>query len=485
MNIGIMQLANVNTSTKSSALTTQTSKNSNFGEIFSQIANKEELIQNNPDNGELVNFETLEDLLNSSTIEEVLSLLGVSQNDPLTINELDSSSLENLLSGIDIQIESDEIVNFNNPEQILDTSKDVESIETNELLILDNLLNVLKINEDDFNNIVKELLGEGQLIVNDVWGLINILNNQSQELMSTSLIKGLSGEQNLPPQTVQQFLQALKIIEVVGSNSNLVVEQQNQLVKLKELLQVVSRELEVKNSQTTTRVESNLLFTNVVNFKLQNEQSNVSTTSYVKHTEQVVNTSKNQITTNSESVVTSIKQMVASKEQNESNPSNGIAPSITTTKTVTINLPVEKPAQAEAFVKEFQSLLNRTQINNSPGTMKLLVKLYPENLGSIRIEILQKDGVLSARLLASTPQAKELLDSQIQQLKSTFAQQNIQMDRIDIAQSLQETDRNTRDQSLFGNLFKQQQADQDDEEQEESKQEDTMSFDEYLLNEEV
>ncbi|MFP3499343.1 flagellar hook-length control protein FliK, partial [Pseudomonas sp. SIMBA_059] len=80
------------------------------------------------------------------------------------------------------------------------------------------------------------------------------------------------------------------------------------------------------------------------------------------------------------------------------------------------------------------------------------MKLYPENLGSIRIEIFQKDGVLSARLLASTSQAKELLDSQVHQLKTAFAQQNIQMDRIDIAQSLQETDRNLRDQSLFGNM---------------------------------
>ncbi|CAM5186513.1 hypothetical protein UACE39S_02691 [Ureibacillus acetophenoni] len=53
---------------------------------------------------------------------------------------------------------------------------------------------------------------------------------------------------------------------------------------------------------------------------------------------------------------------------------------------------------------------------------------------------MQKDGVLSARLLASTPQAKELLEGQINQLKTSFTQANIQMDRIDIAQSLQDPD---------------------------------------------
>lgn len=43
---------------------------------------------------------------------------------------------------------------------------------------------------------------------------------------------------------------------------------------------------------------------------------------------------------------------------------------------------------------------------------------------------MQQDGVLSARLLTSTAVGKELLDSQLQQLKTAFAQQNIQMDQL-------------------------------------------------------
>ena len=89
--------------------------------------------------------------------------------------------------------------------------------------------------------------------------------------------------------------------------------------------------------------------------------------------------------------------------------------------------------------------------------MKLLLKLFPENLGQIRIELIQKDGVLTARLLASTSLGKELLDSNFNQLKTGFVAQNIQMDRIDIAQSLQDANRNARDQNLFNNFFRQQQ----------------------------
>ncbi|CAM5186521.1 hypothetical protein UACE39S_02692 [Ureibacillus acetophenoni] len=48
-----------------------------------------------------------------------------------------------------------------------------------------------------------------------------------------------------------------------------------------------------------------------------------------------------------------------------------------TQKTVSITLPVEKSAQGEALVKEIQQLMNRSQLSNSQGTMKLLLKLYP------------------------------------------------------------------------------------------------------------
>ena len=64
---------------------------------------------------------------------------------------------------------------------------------------------------------------------------------------------------------------------------------------------------------------------------------------------------------------------------------------------MTITLPAEKPAQSEALLKEIQNLINRSQLSGQQGNMKLLLKLFPENLGQIRIEIIQKDGVLTAR----------------------------------------------------------------------------------------
>lgn len=130
-----------------------------------------------------------------------------------------------------------------------------------------------------------------------------------------------------------------------------------------------------------------------------------------------------------------------------------------------------------------QAIMNRAQISNAQGITRLTIKLYPENLGTVRIELVQNDGVLTARLLASTAHGRELLDSQAHQLKQAFVQQNIQVDRLDIAQSLQDADRQQRDQSFFNNFFKQQ---QDEEQEHKNEDEDEgLSFDDYLINEEV
>ena len=91
-----------------------------------------------------------------------------------------------------------------------------------------------------------------------------------------------------------------------------------------------------------------------------------------------------------------------------------------------------KPVNYEQFVKDFTNILGKSQFFKGDGTNKLLIKLYPEHLGSLRIEILQDKGALTARMIATTSAAKDILDSQLHQLKHAFTQQNIQVDKLDV-----------------------------------------------------
>ncbi|MGD6965057.1 flagellar hook-length control protein FliK [Rossellomorea vietnamensis] len=118
----------------------------------------------------------------------------------------------------------------------------------------------------------------------------------------------------------------------------------------------------------------------------------------------------------------------------------------------------------QQFTKDFTGIIGKSQILNTPNMSKLLIKLYPEQLGSIRIEILQQNGVITAKLLASTKTTKELLDSQLSGLRQAFASQNLQVDKIEVSQTLLESYRQER-QSSHHHHGQQQREQKQDEQQ--------------------
>ena len=91
---------------------------------------------------------------------------------------------------------------------------------------------------------------------------------------------------------------------------------------------------------------------------------------------------------------------------------------------------------SEQFVKSFENILSKANFSKTNGVQKLLIRLNPENLGSLRIELVQKDGAMVAKILATTAHAKELLDRQVQGLKQAFTNQNIQVEKIEISQQI-------------------------------------------------
>ncbi|WP_059350759.1 flagellar hook-length control protein FliK [Bacillus coahuilensis] len=138
----------------------------------------------------------------------------------------------------------------------------------------------------------------------------------------------------------------------------------------------------------------------------------------------------------------------------------------------------ESPAGKEQLANELVSILKRSTMIQSQNGQKLLIKLYPEELGSLRVELFQKDGVLTARILASTGAAKELLDSQLQNLKHSLQQQNVQIEKLEVVQALSEQSKlNKEDQHQQS---KQQQTEQQKKEQINESEESNGSFEEFL-----
>jgi flagellar hook-length control protein FliK len=141
-----------------------------------------------------------------------------------------------------------------------------------------------------------------------------------------------------------------------------------------------------------------------------------------------------------------------------------------------------KQVQTEQLIKQFENILARSQFSNVNGVQRLFLQLSPGNLGSLRIEIIQQDSVMVAKIVTSTQAAKEAIEGQLNHLKQAFNSQNIQVERVEISQ-------HTSGQERFLNRDgEQQQARQEQAEQKEeqtSDQDFTSSFEEALLNTEV
>lgn len=373
-----------------------------------------------------VDLEKVGEVLSADSLEEVADLLGIPHDDGLLTMQV---------------------------------GEDGQAISLDEMLKLDNLLSVLGIDFGQLADTIEQLTGAKVEATNDIWQLINSALGQDEEIVQ-QLVMALQGEQKVTPKQAEQLLQFLKLAQVSGNNSDLLTTQLSALEQVEHMLKNIAKQLNSPSTIQATPVPDNLT-------------GKVTLQGFEQVVRQIVKTAENVENTETTDSSKTTQNTVVLTSQITNTP-----------KTITITLPAEKGAQSEALAKEIQNLLNRSQISNSPGTTKLLLKLYPENLGSIRIEIMQQDGVLSARLLTTTAMGKELLDSQLHQLKNAFASANIQMDRIDIAQSLQETDRN-KEQGKFGQQFNQQSGKNDNEQDDHEEDSESMSFSDYLINEEV
>ncbi|MBU8877834.1 flagellar hook-length control protein FliK [Bacillus sp. FJAT-29790] len=140
-----------------------------------------------------------------------------------------------------------------------------------------------------------------------------------------------------------------------------------------------------------------------------------------------------------------------------------------------------KQVSAEQLIDQFESILSKSQFIKNGGTQKLFIKLNPEHLGALRVELIQKDSAIIARILTSTTVAKDMMESHLNGLKQAFSSQNIQIERVEISQQFTGQERTFNREQQQGQERQQNRDDQ----KEQHKEDFTHSFEEALLNTEV
>ena len=493
MNIGMMQLLApttvtthqtpsltvVNSNTQVNAPTLKGSQTTFSSLVEQAISSTKQAQQTAPKASAKVEDELTEivALLNVESPEELLTLLDIPHDDGLLM---------------------------------LQVGEDGKAVAIDEMLVLEDLMAALTIDAEQLLQVVQQLLGEDKQ-ARDVWELLALVDAQAP-LLQSQIVSALQGEAQVTPKEAKQLLQVLKLAELVGQKTDLTAPQENALLVTKNFLATMQTQVEtiLAAQQVTTKIPGTIplqgfqqVIAQVAHVQNQqtspdvlqqetpvSQQAQQSVQPLPQQTQQSIQPLQQQTQQSVQPVPQQTQQSVQPLQQ-QTQQTDTDATEVVTANTVQtkldtfqVTLPTTKPAQSEALVKEMQTIMNKMQLSNAQGVTRLTLKLYPENLGTIRIELVQNDGVLTARLLASTAHGRELLDSQVHQLKQAFAQQNIQLERLDIAQALQDADRQQRDPNFFSNFFKQQQQ-QEEQEKKRDDEDETMSFSEYLINEEV
>lgn len=78
-------------------------------------------------------------------------------------------------------------------------------------------------------------------------------------------------------------------------------------------------------------------------------------------------------------------------------------------------------------------ILNFMKIQIKPEMTQLEMQLHPESLGTVNVHIASKEGMITAQFTAQNEAVKAALESQMIQLKETFAEQGVKVEAIEVS----------------------------------------------------
>lgn len=379
----------------------------------------------------------------NTKLEDTTKLSGVDKEKVEKEEESTSLTLEFLLptakveelTNTDITFDLAGLFNATSIEELISITggKFDEKSLSDQNLNLKNVSEALGISENDLQQLFTKLTGQ-KTESTDLWNGLNTIDGKLSQVLS-KISATLNGASNttLTKKDAQTAVALFKLVDLAAPKTDLVLKQELQSSQMKDWLSTIASSITTKTTEKTVTLPFGI---KQFNFKPVGNDTTQTTTQ--------------QLT-----------------------PPTTVAKS----PAITITLPASPQGQASKFVEEFQSIMNRAQVANNAAGTRLLIKLYPENLGTIRVELVEKNGVLSAKLLASTALGKQMLDSSLHQLKQGLVNQNIQLDRIDVAQALSEPSKGEK-----GHQFGQQTPNQNTskDEDETKKADKVISFEEIM-----
>lgn len=93
------------------------------------------------------------------------------------------------------------------------------------------------------------------------------------------------------------------------------------------------------------------------------------------------------------------------------------------TSTLTRNLVPNSSVDEQLANRIEASLKQAPFLKGADGSTRMSIRLYPEQLGEVVVQLDRKEGMLTVKLFAATEQAKQLMDQQLGKLHTSLQAQ--------------------------------------------------------------
>lgn len=139
----------------------------------------------------------------------------------------------------------------------------------------------------------------------------------------------------------------------------------------------------------------------------------------------------------------------------------------------------------DQLMEQFTKIINSSKLPSAPNGMnQLSITLRPDNLGEMMVRFTQINGEMTVKILVTSAAAKEMLESNIHQLKSMFSPHQVVVEKQELNAQSANTQKEQEDEQL---------KDQGEQSSGQSDQKDNQSgdtsfelqFEELLMNEKV
>ncbi|MCY8231852.1 flagellar hook-length control protein FliK [Priestia endophytica] len=91
-------------------------------------------------------------------------------------------------------------------------------------------------------------------------------------------------------------------------------------------------------------------------------------------------------------------------------------------------------SQEDGLVRQLQQAFQRSSLFVHGNQTKLLIKLHPQELGTITVQLVKQQNKLTATIVTSTSATKEMLEHHLHHLKSALTHQGVQVEKMEVLQ---------------------------------------------------